>query len=571
MEAEAEAKAKAEAEAEAEAKAYARYQRGVAAKHRALRPPAAPLTHDAACFPAERRTQPQQRFVERFLGPGSEHKGLLVYHRAGAGKTCAAVRLAEAWRTHAAAPRRVVVLCPASLVANFRAEMRGPCAGPPASVPDDAYDILSFHAFVKRARGGRFDLRNALLIVDEVQNVVSERGLFYRTLLEVVHAAPDDLRVLLMSATPIGDRPSDIALTLNLLRPAEPLPVGRAFNAEFVVTKHVYGHLKGPDGVYLKGPDGALLTHVVGVERTAANLDRFAALTRHMVSYYEASEAAFPATRRRVVRCPMSAYQWRSYRVHERGRSAGKGYVDLLRLPTDFLLGLRQLSNIAFPSRLTGEEGLDSLTGAALGDDGIATHSSKMARVLRAVDAARGPVFVYSHFLRGVGVECLVRLLEHRGYANVLASPPSAKRYAVWSGDETAAERAAALAAFNRPENRDGRLLKVILGSPAMKEGVSLLRAREVHILEPYWNDARIEQIAGRAVRFCSHRDLKASQRRVDVYVYASVAPEGEGEEGETVDERILAMADAKARLAREFLDVVRDNAVDRDLFFPKT
>lgn len=552
--------------------AYARFQRDVASRNASLRPPRVPPTHDDLCFPPERRLQPQQRFVERFLGPGSPHAGLLVFHRAGAGKTCAAIRVAEAWRT-APNPRRVVVLLPASLVANFRAEMRAPCAD--AADAADAYEVLSFHAFVKLARAranakgeARFDLRNAVLIVDEVQNVVSERGAFYRTLLEVVRAAPADLRVLLMSATPIGDRPSDIALTLNLLRPAEPLPVGRAFDAAFVEVTRVYDRELGPDGK-------VATTSVVSEARVAVNLDRFAALTRGMVSYYEAAEAAFPRTRHRVVRCPMSAYQWRSYRVHERGRWGGGGagaYVDLLRLPKDFLLGLRQLSDVAFPNRLTGEEGLASFAGAALDD--VDTYSCKMGRLLRAVDAARGPVFVYSHFLRHVGVECLARLLERRGYANALTAGADGRRYAVWSGDESAADRAAALEMFNRPENRDGRVLKVILGSPAMKEGVSLLRAREVHVLEPYWNDARIEQVAARAARFCSHRDLPTSQRRVDVFVYAAVAPPGTTKRGEdeevTVDERILAMADAKARLAREFVDVLRSNAVDRDLFFPE-
>ena len=40
-----------------------------------------------------------------------------------------------------------------------------------------------------------------------------------------------------------------------------------------------------------------------------------------------------------------------------------------------------------------------------------------------------------------------------------------------------------------------------MLGSPSIKEGVSLLRIEQVHILEPYWNMSRILQIIGRATR----------------------------------------------------------------------
>ena len=589
-EAEAEAEAKAQAEAEAGIKAYAEFQRKVASRFRSLKPPAASPSFSALCFPDRHRMQPQQRFLERFLGPeGVEFvaknahvtngaAGLLVYHKAGAGKTCAAVRVAEAWR---ASGRRIVVLLPASLASNFRNELN--TCGDPGAASSPKYEVYSFHRFVRLQRGQQgIDLRNALLIVDEVQNVVSLKGLFYQTLHAAITAAPPGLRILLMSATPIYDRPSDIALTLNLLRPREPLPVGSAFNAAFLETKRRYT---------TKGTSGRV--RLVSVKSTATNVERFAALSRGLVSYYEADPKAFPVAKVSYVRCPMSAYQYFSYSVHEDGTRRAAKYTDLLKLPTDFLLGLREISNVAFPNRLTGEAGLASLDDKAMTDMG--TFSCKMARLMRALATSKGPVFVYSHFVRFVGIECLVRLLEHAGYTNVLQQQQqqqhsATKCYAVWSGAESAADRAAALELYNRPENRDGSLLKVILGSPAMKEGVSLLRAREVHILEPYWNTSRIEQVAGRARRFCSHRDLPIEQRRVAVYIYMAVPPTDAVNDtvndtindtindavndtvddavNDTVDERIVNMAASKKQLSDEFLELLKVNAVDKELFY---
>ena len=54
-----------------------------------------------------------------------------------------------------------------------------------------------------------------------------------------------------------------------------------------------------------------------------------------------------------------------------------------------------------------------------------------------------------------------------------------------------------------------------MLGSPSVREGVSFKRVRQVHILEPYWNMSRYEQVIGRAIRFCSHKDLPI-EKQVD-------------------------------------------------------
>jgi hypothetical protein len=60
--------------------------------------------------------------------------------------------------------------------------------------------------------------------------------------------------------------------------------------------------------------------------------------------------------------------------------------------------------------------------------------------------------------------------------------------------------------------------LNVLLISKAGGEGLDLKRTRKVYILEPTWNDASIQQIIGRAVRFKSHQDLPVEEQMVDIY-----------------------------------------------------
>ena len=63
--------------------------------------------------------------------------------------------------------------------------------------------------------------------------------------------------------------------------------------------------------------------------------------------------------------------------------------------------------------------------------------------------------------------------------------------------------------------------------SSAGAEGISLTCVRQVHILEPFWNYVRIDQVLGRAIRMKSHLDLPKEDRNVEQYLYLSVLPKG--------------------------------------------
>jgi len=76
--------------------------------------------------------------------------------------------------------------------------------------------------------------------------------------------------------------------------------------------------------------------------------------------------------------------------------------------------------------------------------------------------------------------------------------------------------------------NLRGELCRVFCITSAGAEGLSLKNVRRVHIMEPYWNPVRTDQVKGRAVRICSHIDLHHSEipedneRTVEVFTYCS-------------------------------------------------
>jgi hypothetical protein len=104
--------------------------------------------------------------------------------------------------------------------------------------------------------------------------------------------------------------------------------------------------------------------------------------------------------------------------------------------------------------------------------------------------------------------------------------------YASYTGDEDEDEREMARLVFNGETEKlpsslkdslKERKLCIMMGTKAAAEGITLKNVRNVYIMEPYWNPARIEQVIGRAIRVNSHSSLPEDQRNVTVKLYMSV------------------------------------------------
>ena len=109
-------------------------------------------------------------------------------------------------------------------------------------------------------------------------------------------------------------------------------------------------------------------------------------------------------------------------------------------------------------------------------------------------------------------------------------------------------------------DNKDGSKVKVVFISQAGAEGLDLKFIRQVHILEPWYNMNRIEQIIGRAVRTCSHKDLPFNKRNVEIYLYGSLM---ENRREEAADLYVYRLAELKAVQIGNVSRVLKEIAVD--------
>jgi hypothetical protein len=93
-------------------------------------------------------------------------------------------------------------------------------------------------------------------------------------------------------------------------------------------------------------------------------------------------------------------------------------------------------------------------------------------------------------------------------------------RYALWTGTESQNEREKTLQLFNSKDNMFGQRCLVLMITQSGAEGISLKNVRQVHIMEPYWNNVRVNQVIGRARRVESHIDLPKDQQNVKIFQY---------------------------------------------------
>lgn len=215
--------------------------------------------------------------------------------------------------------------------------------------------------------------------------------------------------------------------------------------------------------------------------------------------------------------------------------------------------------------------------------DVIVEGGPKMYALLNAINMYPGnwgPVLVYSNFVALEGIQIFSILLDHMGYHplpyETLKSETGYKRqltsiygenarfYVIYTGEITNDQRRKILDVFNHPENIDGSICKIFLASSAAAEGISLKCTSQVHIMEPYWNEVRIQQVIGRARRIESHVALPKDKQVVYVYRYHMVTKEGEP----TTDHAVFEVAKRKERLSQQFLQLIKNGAVDNIINF---
>ena len=228
-------------------------------------------------------------------------------------------------------------------------------------------------------------------------------------------------------------------------------------------------------------------------------------------------------------------------------------------------------------------------------------YSAKIYQIMNYLQNSTGIVLIFSHYIWS-GIIPMAIILEHLGYQRYQDKPflkdarkydrttsfsyknplPKSKTnssYTIFCSDNAISgvdtfQRL--LDVINSPENQHGEQIKVVLMSPVASEGISFKNIREMHILDPWYHFNRLEQVIGRSIRTCSHKDLPLEERNVTVFLHTTLYPKSHSKNNqETYDMYVYHLSSDKKEKTNEIETIIRDYALDCSLqqnvnYYPK-
>lgn len=458
---------------------------------------------------------------------------------------------------------------------------------------------------------------NRVLIIDEVHNIRNEddsnkeniRDTIYY--IEKVIKYSNNLKLILLTANPMFNHYSEIVWILNMLLMndnREVIKENISFNDANELTKEsqellrdksrgYISYLRGenpftfPIRVYPQDPEKLLIE---GYKKDI---------------FGEKIDPTFNLSFLKLYKCSLKKDQLIKVNYEL------DNLEDTIRISEESKL--LQLSNCYYPSKsediedFYGKNGVNNCFTAKgkpvkysykknipnfLDFDQLKNYSAKIYNIIKTINKSKGIAFIYSNYLEG-GILPMILALEQNGYKHcsnteVFVSKDKREpisyegkvkskykgdkkdkfkqaKYMVISGSfesglnltQTNFKKELELAVSK--QNSEGEEIKVILGSTMAAEGLDFKNIRSIHLLEPWHNINKLEQVIGRGIRNCSHIMLeKPEDRNVTIYLYTSVIGDRE-----TIETYLYRRCETKAKQIGQIELILKDMAIDKYLF----
>lgn len=443
---------------------------------------------------------------ERVLQKLRKKPSMLLYHGTGSGKTLTSLLAAEDQDLDA------VIIGPASLKHNYPKEQKKHKTN------------VKFTYYSYNKPPDPKEVTDKLLIFDEAHNMGRmESG---RSHYPDIYQAKKELY---LTATPIRNNPEELVPLirgLGVKLPRDPVK----FKKEFIK------EIKHDPGFFAKYVMGV----APGVEYQAKNLSKLTKGLEGVIDYYKPDEEGYPSVLEEVYKVEMSPSQYHAY------KSTMRGQPNLLykikrgippsktesRALNAFLSASRQISN-------TPRE-FDLKAGAA-DEPKINMMADEIEKLVNTDKNYRG--VSYSNYLAS-GVLPLSEKLTEKGIS-----------HAIFTGKISDKKKASIIKDYNEGN------FKHLLISGAGSEGLDLKGTKLLQIMEPHWNEPKIEQVKGRVSRYKSHEHLPEDERKVLIQKYLAVPPK-KGiifkKRPGGADEYLTMLSTKKTALNEQFLKALR-------------
>ncbi len=465
------------------------------------------------------------------------------------------------------------------------------------------------------------NMDNSIIIVDEAHNVTGNE---YGEALKKIIKNSKNLRVVLLSATPMKNLADDIIDMLNFLRPLnDQIKRENVFTSDknYLMTFKEGGkeYLKKMATGYIsffrgnipytfadrvdKGeiPDGLLFTPVIKCNMEDFQLKCYLDATKNFDDKLDRASSAAANFVYPSIDTNGNLKGVHSNEGLTRVLAQLKNKDDLIKAINKKLFGgtikKEDLGNFI------NETENKNITGNILKLDYLKYFSSKFYKCIKKLnrmvegDKGAGTAFVYSNLVKAGGMELFAEALKMNGYLeytednnyNITDNTRDATTgltleefkkkklslkdfypatFIIITGgtDETGEDipevkQKIIRNVFNNIENVNGKLIKLVLGSKVMNEGITLENTRSVHILDVHYNLGKVDQVIGRAIRMCKHInviDEKNKFPKVGVYRYVVAL-----KDGLSTDETLYQKAELKFILVKRVERILKEVAID--------
>ena len=357
-------------------------------------------------------------------------------------------------------------------------------------------EILTYQKAIKSIMDGNLDLSSYSVIIDEAHHLRTGTKLQSILITECLKAK----KIILLTGTIFYNSLTDLSVLVNMIRRDEVLP---ETNKEF---KFFFW-----DEIY----------------EAPGSVDILQERIKGTVSYFKKShDLHYPKSYTTYIKVDMSNAQISEYR-HYLKKILSLDNIQHIdwsildkRKVNNFLNVTRQLSNTISNS----------------------PDFPKILAIWEYIKKAPKPIIVYSNYLANGILPLTIHLDKNKIH------------YAIYFGEQTEEKRNKIIDKYN------DRNIDVLLITSAGSESLDLKNTRSIHIMEPHWNESKINQIIGRAIRYDSHKALLESERTVEIVRWISVF--GYKIPYETADEYLVKIAQQKEKMFSSFDKIIQESSI---------
>lgn len=521
-----------------------------------------------------------QIIIARYISSHTPYKGLLLMHDPGTGKTCSSVAAIEQIRNeknlYNSYNGALILMKGSNLINNYINELVFVCTckeqdkdkkcidGPyiPQEYHEDGiteeqkkrrinakikefYDFDTFGVFSSKINKMKKEniikkYSNKIIVIDEVHNLrLKDEENHYSIIHKFLHTV-QNCKVILLSGTPMVDKPEEISSVMNLILPInKQLPTEDNFVKEYLVRSdnknitllnkdkitdlkdYIHGYVS-----YLKAMRSDVKKTYMGdisigpKDTSSINLYKLTMSKFQTSSYHPAYLKDKESSEKTGV---YNDSIQSSLFVFPNGKYGKDGFLDYVQETTQkSILDDQERSVFKLSSALrdeiikgtsTIEEKLERLRTFSV------IYADCIQKLLDPSDQSNH--FIYINLVKGSGAVLFAKLLDLFGFRESKGGFSRGLHYSIITNTTTTdKENMEIIKTFNHRSNMDGKYIKVIIGSKVISEGITFKNIQNIHIFTPSWNFSETDQAIARGYRLFSHKDLEEAGINVNVKIY---------------------------------------------------